>query len=314
MLLTPTADHHHGHDGFISHLVERWHAWKERRDNLAALEGCGRGEVARIAHDLSLSSGELRSLAGKRLDSADELYRRMDDLGLDRDLISRGDTKILWDMQKACSLCEAKGRCRHDFARAAEASAWHPYCPNDDTLAALVAGGAHRIRRGATSALSQAIAADDRRGWHASALGLLLVALAWFVLLAAPPAGQHSNLRRLAPIAPPTAVLSPSAAIECLDDSCLSTQQVTALRELRTVQAQGWIRSSSSQIASLPRIASLAQGVQAGEALACTQAGGTTFYGFMFQSGCSTGSTEAAKLDGFKQCRPMAGGGVCLLK
>src|SRR5215471_14003167 len=78
MLFTPTADQH---DGFISHLVQRWQAWRERRDSLAALESCGRGEVARIAHDLSLSPGELRALANKGPDSADLLYRRMDELG-----------------------------------------------------------------------------------------------------------------------------------------------------------------------------------------------------------------------------------------
>jgi hypothetical protein len=311
MLFTPTADHHH--DGFITQLVQRWHAWKERRDSLAALDGCGRGEVSRIAHDLSLSTSELRALARKGPDSADPLYRRMDDLDLDRDSIAHGDQRALWDMQKSCSLCVAKGRCRHDFARGAEASAWQSYCPNDDILNTLVAGGAHRIRRGSTS--GRAAAVDrDQRGLHGSMLGLLLVTLAWLVLLAAPPATQHSNLRRLAPIAPAEAVASPESTVDCLDTSCLSAQQRSALRDLRVVQAQGWIASSSDEIASLPHIATLAQGVQSGEALTCRRAGGTTHYGFMFQTGCSTGGNEAAKLHGFKECRPMAGGGVCLLK
>jgi hypothetical protein len=311
MLFTPTADHHH--DGFISHLVQRWHAWKERRDSMAALEGCGRGEVARIAHDLSLSPGELRSLATKGPDSADLLYRRMDGLGLDRDSVEHGDPRAMWDMQKSCSLCTSKGRCRHDFARGAEASAWHPYCPNDDMLNAFVAGGAHPVRRGSTSIRAAAID-HDRRGLNGSLLGLLLVTLAWLVLLAAPPANQHSSLRRLAPIAPHEAVAAATPTIACLDGSCLTAQQQAAIRDLRTVQEQGWIASSADQIASLPGNATLVQNVQSGEALTCRSAGGTTFYGFMFQSGCSAGGTEAAKLDGFKVCRPMAGGGVCLLK
>jgi hypothetical protein len=311
MLLTPTADHHH--DGFISHLVQRWHAWKERRDSMAALESCGRGEVARIARDLSLSPGELRALAAKGPDSADLLYRRMDELALDRDSVEHGEPRAMWDMQKACSLCSSKGRCRHDFARGAEASAWHPYCPNDDMLNGLVAGGVHRIRSGSTSV--RALAIDhDRRGLHGSLLGLLLVSLAWLVLLATPPANQHSSLRRLAPVALHDAVAAPAAAIDCLDGSCLTAQQQAAIHDLRTVQSQGWIASSADQIASLPRNATLVQSVQSGEALACRSAGGSTYYGFMFQSGCSTGGTEAGKLEGFKECRPMAGGGVCLLK
>jgi hypothetical protein len=311
MLFTPTADHHH--DGFINRLVQRWHAWKDRRDSLAALDGCGRGEVARIAHDLSLSPGELRALARKGPDSADPLYRRMDDLGLDRDSIAHGDQRALWDMQKSCSLCVAKGRCRHDFARGAAASAWQPYCPNDDTLNTLAAGGAHRLRRGSSSVRAIAIE-PDRRGLQGSLLGLLLVSLAWLVLLAAPHATQHSSLRRLAPIAPAEATAAPASGVDCLDTSCLSAQQQSALRELRVVQQQGWIASSTDEIASLPRIATLAQGVQSGEALTCRRAGGTTYYGFMFQNGCSTGGNEAARQQGFNQCRPMAGGGVCLTK
>ncbi len=311
MLFTPTADH--PQDGFLSHLVARWHDWKERRDSVAALESCGRGEVARIAHDLSLSPGELRSLARKGHDSADQLYRRMDQLGLDGDSISQSNPRAMWEMQRACSLCVSKGRCRHDFARGAAAAAWHPYCPNDDMLGALVAGGAHLARRGSTSVRALAID-DDRRALTGSLLGLLLVTLAWLVLLALPPATQHSNLRRLAPVMPHEAVSAPAAAIDCLDASCLTAQQQSALDDLRAVQQQGWIASSADQIASLPRIATLAQDVQSGEALACRRVGGSTYYGFMFQSGCSIGGTEAAKLDGFKECRPMAGGGACMLK
>ncbi len=311
MLLVPTADHH---DGFISHLVQRWHAWKERRDSLAALEGCGRGEVARIAHDLSLSSGELRALAAKGPDAADLLYRRMDEFGLDRASIARGEARTMWEMQKACSLCSSKGRCRHDFARGAEAAAWHPYCPNDDTLNALAAGGAYRVRRSGTGG-AQAIAADhDRRNLHGSLLGLLLVTLAWLVLLAIPPANQHSSLRRLAPVAPHEAVAAQTPALSCLDGSCLTVQQQAAIRELRAVQQQGFLAATADQVAALSRNATLVQGVQSGEALACRNAGGATYYGFMFQNGCSVGAIEAGKLDGYKQCRPMAGGGVCLSK
>jgi hypothetical protein len=308
MLYTPTADHH---DGLISLLGQRWRAWKEQRDNLAGLESCGRGEVARIAHDLSLSPGELRSLANKGPDSADLVYRRMADLGLDRDAIARSEARTFWDLQKNCSLCESKGRCRHDFARGAETSAWHAYCPNDDTLSALATAGTHGIRPSATRAT---VVSDDGRGTYASVLGLLLVTLAWLVLLAAPPLGVHSNLRRLAPIATSEAAAVPAPSLACLDSSCLSVQQQSALRDLRAVQAQGWIATSPDQLASLPQIATLAQGVHAGEALTCTRQGGSTFYGFMFERGCSKGGSEAAKLEGYNECRPMAGGGVCLLK
>jgi len=306
MLYTPTADHE---DGFINQLVQRWHAWKERRDSLAGLERCGSGEVERMAQDLAVSPGELRALARTGAGAANLLYRRMDDLGLDRDLVARRDTGVLRDMQRACSLCTSKERCRHDLACGHEAAAWHPYCPNDDTLAALVAGGAHRIRRAGTG-VSPAMAIDDhRRGAHRSWFGFGLIALAWLVLLAMPREIDLGNLHQLAA---PAAAIAP--AVDCLDASCLTAQQQTALRDLRTVQQQGWIASSAEEIAAMPRIAALAQDIQSGEALACRHAGGATYYGFMYQSGCSAGGAAAARLDGFNECRPMAGGGACLLQ
>src|SRR5262249_14211119 len=150
--------------------------------------------------------------------------------------IAHGDQRAMWDMQKSCSLCVAKGRCRHDFARGAEASAWQSYCPNHDILNTLAAGGAHRIRRGSTSVRAAAIG-RDHRGLHGTLLGLMLLSLAWLVLLAIPPATQHSSLRRLAPIAPAEAVAPPQAGVDCLDTSCLSAQQQSALRDLRVIQA-----------------------------------------------------------------------------
>src|SRR3974390_3040275 len=141
MQLTPTADRD---GGLIGLLVQRWQAWKEGRDSLAGLEVCGGGEVARIAHYLSLTPRELRTLAGKGPHAADLLYRRMADLGLDRDALASREPTTLREMQRDCSLCGSKARCRHDLARGAPQSAWHPYCPNDQVLHALATGG--RIR------------------------------------------------------------------------------------------------------------------------------------------------------------------------
>src|SRR6202162_2675172 len=165
MLSTPTA----GHDeNLLSFIAQRWHAWKSSQDSLAGLEGCGRAEMARVAHDLSLTTGELRSLAGKGADAVDLLYRRMAAMGLKRDGVARAEPKVMLDMQKTCSLCESKKRCRHDFAHGAESSAWRAYCPNDDTLGALPSQAiGPRARPAARSAM---IADDDQRGRAASFL------------------------------------------------------------------------------------------------------------------------------------------------
>ncbi len=304
MQLTPTAGQH---EGLVSLLVQRWQAWTERRDSLAGLDTCGRGEVARIAHDLSLTPNELRALARRGPDAASLLYRRLADLGLDRDALARAEPRALRDMQKDCSLCGSKGRCRHDLARGADPSVWRDYCPNDYALRALAASGAHRAR-----AAANAVADDDRRGWHATLLGLLFIGLAWVVLFS----GHHPGLRRHSnpAIAPAAAPAPKQAALTCLDTSCLDTQQLAALSGLRAFQSQGWVASNAEQRATVAETSRIAQGVRAGEAAACARKGGTTYYGFLFQSGCSEGGSVAARLEGYNECRPMAGGGACLLR
>jgi hypothetical protein len=320
MLFTSTAGHH---ESLFGTIAQRWREWKSTQDSLARLESCGRNEVARIAQDLALTTTELRSLAGKGADAANLLYRRMANIGLDRAELARQEPMVLWDMQKNCSLCASKKRCRNDFDAGAQTSAWQAYCPNDDTLGALAlqtVGAANRGHAGTQRAMAgTAIADDDHRGRLASLLGLLLVGLAWLILLGAPPAGlrfdhQATSAPDRATSAPDLANVMSAPPVTCLDASCLSAAQQAALRDLRTVQTQGLIASTPDQIASLPAASLIAQEVHAGEALACARQGGTTHYGLMFQNGCNQGSLEAARLDGYDECRPMSGGGVCFTK
>jgi hypothetical protein len=307
MLFTPTAGHDENLFGFIA---QRWHAWKSRQDSLGGLEGCG-AEMARVAHDLSLTTGELRSLARKGAGAADLLYRRMAAMALSRDVIVRAEPKVMQDMQKTCSLCESKKRCRHDFALGAESSAWRAYCPNDDTLSALASQTIGLPRGNGPARRSAVVADDDQRGRYATALGLLFIGLAWLVLLAAPPAGLR--LDRGAITEPEAGNARAVPAVTCLDASCLSVEQLAAMQELKAIQAQGWLAATADQVASLPPASLLVQRVHASEALACTKLGGTTYYGMMFQDGCSRGGLGAARLSGFGECRPMSAGGACFL-
>ena len=303
MLYAPTADHH---ESLFGLLAQSWRAWRERRDSLAALDSIGRGEVARIAHDLSLTPTELRKLAGQGPDSADLVYRRMADLGLDREQILRVDARTMWDLEKSCALCASKSRCRHDFACGAPSSAWRDYCPNDETLTALARPGARSIAAGA---VARAARVDhDRRSLYGSLLGLMLVSLAWMILLLPPPAGLRHN--QGAAVLAPTASLAPPSSITCLDASCLTADQQAALRDLRTVQSKGWLATSAAEMEALPRTARVVQDVRAGEANACRLAGGASYYGLPYQQGCNPGGREAARLEGYNECRPMAGGGV----
>lgn len=290
----------------VSLLIQRWRAWRESRATLAGLNSCGGSEVARMARDLSVTTDDLWVLARKGRDASSHLYRRMADLGIDRAAVAASDPMTLRDMQRDCSLCHNKRRCRHDLARAADPSTWASYCPNDQALKMLPGGGARRGLGAVTVTVHQ----DENRAIHASLIGLLLIGLVWVVLLAGDPIGlrRYSDL-----VLAPAAVEAPRVeAVTCLDTSCLDEQQLSALQELRAVQSQGWVASSAGQLAILPQSSRVAQQVQTGEGLVCARQGGMTYYGLLFQRGCTDGGRQAAKLDGYGQCRALAGGGVCL--
>jgi hypothetical protein len=237
MLFIPTVNRD---TNVLDVLIERWRAWRTGRN---AFGTCSRDEVARIAHDLSLTSGELRALACQGADSADLLYRRMADLGIDRTQLERGDGRIVWDMQRSCSMCASKRRCGRDFARGADAAAWRDYCPNDEVLSSLAPARQTARRVGPAAARTAAIDTDDR-GRKNLTIGLTLLALAWLVLLAAPP---RLTVPTATPtIATPTADAAPTLAITCLDASCLTAPQQSALRALRIVQSAVAAACSSS--------------------------------------------------------------------
>jgi hypothetical protein len=106
---------------------------------VAALDGCGPSETARIARDLGVGGPELRVLAGKWPDSSDLLSRRMKEIKLDGATTARIEREVFRDLQRVCTLCASKRKCQHDLARNPADPAWREYCPNATTLAALAA-------------------------------------------------------------------------------------------------------------------------------------------------------------------------------
>jgi hypothetical protein len=295
-------------------IAQWWHEWKSNRDSFAALDRCGHSEVERIAHDLSLTAAELRTLAHKGVDSALLLCRRMADLDLDRAEVGHAQPKVMRDLQKLCTICDSKTRCGRDFDRDADPSAWHAYCPNDDTLQALTSQAVKASNR--VGALPSAV--NFRRGQaHATAWlwSLLLIGWVWLVFDTNSQITDFHFPSGSLPNSTTAAVDALSApAINCLDASCLNAQQRTALQTVRSVQKQGWINTSIDQKQALQQASLDAQDVHNGEALVCSSGGGTTYYGLMFHQGCSQGGVEGTKLNGYNTCQPMTGGGVCFVK
>jgi hypothetical protein len=100
---------------------------------MAELDRCGPVETANMARDLGMSGRELRTLAGKWPDSGDLLSQRMHGLGL-----ARVEPEVMRDLQRVCTLCAGKSKCRHDLATNPLDPAWKRYCPNEPTFAALI--------------------------------------------------------------------------------------------------------------------------------------------------------------------------------
>jgi len=113
----------------------RWFQdWSRRRTTLAELESCGPAEVEHMARDLGMSRGELSVLAGKWPDSTDLLSRRLEQVKL-----ARVEPQVLRDLERVCTQCGSKRKCKYDLAVHPSDSAWSDYCPNATTISALMA-------------------------------------------------------------------------------------------------------------------------------------------------------------------------------
>ena len=89
-----------------------------------------------MARDLGTSVSELRILAGLNEDAADLLHRRLRGLNIDSAKI---EPAVMRDLQRCCSQCGAKGLCEHELEDLPKAARWPKYCPNEQTIDALVA-------------------------------------------------------------------------------------------------------------------------------------------------------------------------------
>jgi uncharacterized protein YjiS (DUF1127 family) len=120
-------------------LARWWREWWQARRTLAQLDSCGAAEVGHIAHDIGVSSGDLRVLAGKWPEAADLLVRRMTEIRLDPTDVAQVEPGVVRDLQRVCTLCVSKRKCVHDLATKPTDPAWQDYCPNAMTLKALIA-------------------------------------------------------------------------------------------------------------------------------------------------------------------------------
>jgi hypothetical protein len=117
-----------------------WKHWIGNWAGRAELDRPDQRSLGSRARDVGASPTEFYAVAGKWPDSADLLTRRMTALRLDPVEVARTEPLVSREMTKLCSLCGNKRQCEHDLSQAAVSPRWWRYCPNSQTLMALVAG------------------------------------------------------------------------------------------------------------------------------------------------------------------------------
>jgi uncharacterized protein DUF6455 len=120
----------------VQFFADVWKNWHERRVRLIAFDNCDSAEMQRIAQDLGTSVSELRALAGRDKNAADLLRRRLNSLNLAPATI---EPAVMRDMQRCCSQCGSKTLCVHELEDQPKEASWPKYCPNEQTIGALVA-------------------------------------------------------------------------------------------------------------------------------------------------------------------------------
>ncbi len=122
--------------GLVQLFAEIWKNWLRRRARLFEFDRADPAELQRIARDLNVSTSELRELVGHNENSADLLRRRLQNLDVNPAAI---EPAVMHDLQRSCSQCGLKVLCEHELEDRPIAASWPRYCPNEQTIDALVA-------------------------------------------------------------------------------------------------------------------------------------------------------------------------------
>jgi hypothetical protein len=112
--------------------------YRDARNICNDLVNFGPDEVANIARDLRLSPSELVILARNGSNAADLLQDLLNVLGLDKNAIENDEPLVMRDLERLCTTCREKRRCRLDLANGVIADNFRDYCPNAFTLGALL--------------------------------------------------------------------------------------------------------------------------------------------------------------------------------
>ena len=131
-------DPQYRHYPVIETVIDMFGNWLNHRREVANACNCDSEEFSRIAHDLGVTTGGLRTLVENGPHSAEGLPKMLTALKLDIADIRRVEPLVLRDMERVCGLCTHKHRCDRELAAGTAAANHDQFCNNALTLDKLI--------------------------------------------------------------------------------------------------------------------------------------------------------------------------------
>lgn len=116
-----------------------WRDYRKRQRAQAELQAMSVDDLDRMAQDIGVTPADLRDLATRSAQAADEAPQMMAALGLDVEALRRSEPHVLRDIEIACTRCGQKGRCGSELADGTAAAHVDEFCVNAETFHALQA-------------------------------------------------------------------------------------------------------------------------------------------------------------------------------
>lgn len=112
-----------------------WYRRQRMAHELSALDAA---EAARLADDLKINIGDLVEAAGQSDDEIALMDRMMALRGIDRDKLAAEMPAVIREMSVTCAKCTCKGDCRYELDHGVTAEEADNFCPNAETMKALI--------------------------------------------------------------------------------------------------------------------------------------------------------------------------------
>ena len=121
----------------LGKLRSRWQRALHRHRSMAELAASPPSELHRIAQDVGLGDGALKSLACSHAGPSELMPKRLQALGLDPTYFRYARTAAYRDMERVCGTCKSWRRCARDLAKGDVQAGMQGYCLNAPTIDAL---------------------------------------------------------------------------------------------------------------------------------------------------------------------------------